>query len=190
MHIIKPDIHLNRCISHVRCLMLKKILLFIAGFIPTFQAHSNEVEVLRWFYGPQKSFAIMAPVTWKENQSNPELFNISAPNDVAGFTGSAYKFNSETNLTTFASARFSGVMEFYKPVESDIHAAIDGTEIVIRQFEGNWPGEKKVTSYIVACATSGEIYASISLTLDKSDFIKKKAVYIKMLETIRVGKST
>lgn len=177
--------------SLVRCYyMLQKLYYLALGLIFSQIAPADEIEVLKWFNGPLNSFSIMAPTTWSEVISKPELFQVLGPNDIGSLSGAAYKFNSSTNLSIFSNARFAGVMKHYKQVAADAHITADGTEIVIRQYEGTWPGESKLTSYVVACATNGEIYVSVSLTMDKSDFVKKKIVYLKIFETLRVGKST
>ncbi|GEM_PF-2206288 len=143
------------------------------------------VMEMREVFGPDATFSIMAPVDWVD-QSQAERLVINAPEGGPALVGSAWRVDEEVSLRSFAAARFAGVedMRIYDQVEKEFILAKNDS--LVREYQGRWPGDRKKTSYLVACLCAGSIRVSVTLTADQRCFQKDRPFFLKMLASARI----
>lgn len=146
-------------------------------------AKAEEI-LMREVFGQERSFSVMIPADWR-NLSEDEHFHVSASSDGPNLTGSAWRFADRTSLQDFAVARFKGAeaLSHFKPVGKEFFLE---NGAIGRHYEGIWPGERKMTSYIVVCLINGKLAANLSLMLDSRLWRKNKVFYLRMLSTLQL----
>src|SRR4051812_11586859 len=130
-----------------------------------FKRKSNQPHGMKRFRH-ENAFSLLAPSEWQQDTSG-EHFSLSAPSDAASITGSAYSKDGGS-LDDFAEHRFSSVQDFYAAVGKERRSARGGLEIIVREFEGTWPGERQPTYYVVACIQAQDIYVSLGTVTSRS----------------------
>jgi hypothetical protein len=98
----------------------------------------------------------------------------------------AYRIDRRPSLKEFSDRWFEGFdkMGVYKQVGEEHFFEDNGGGF--REFEGVWPGDTFETYDVVAYRNAGNVYACVSLTTSKNDYIKNRAFYEKMLSTFEV----
>jgi hypothetical protein len=128
------------------------------------------------------AFTLLIPASWKQNP-HPNHLSVSAPADAASVTTSAYA-KGDGSLLDFAQYRFSSVQEFYAQVGGEKRFTTNGLDIICREHEGTWPGERRPTYYVVACIGAPATYLSLSITTTRAEFIKNRKVYEDIIMSI------
>ena len=147
---------------------------------------STEAAVeMRQVFGPDAAFSIMVPMHWLD-RSQTDRLAINAPGDGPALAGSAWRMDEEVSLRQFADARFAGVkdMRLYSQVGKEYTLAENGS--LIREYQGRWQGDRKTTSYVVACLGAGSVRVSVTLTTDQRDYRKNRPFYRRMLASLQV----
>lgn len=163
--------------------MRKLFALLLTALSFNTQATEKAIQMQQQF-GPLGFFSVMVPADWVIGKG--ENFSANAPNDGPSLGGTAYRIERRPPLSEFSNARYQGVvnMGIYTQVGQERALANEGG--VVREYEGLWPGDKFVTYYVVGCKNAGEIYACLSLVTTRTDFIKNRALYEKMLSTFEI----
>ncbi len=139
---------------------------------------------MREVFGQQRTFSVMAPVHWLD-KSEEEYFHITASENGPSLTGGVWRFDQQTSLRQFADARFAGVgeLKFFKQVGKEFRLE-NGS--IAREYAGFWPGDRKMTSYIVVCSAAEGIAVNLSLSTARRDYRENRVFYRKMLASLQV----
>jgi hypothetical protein len=133
----------------------------------------------------QESISLLAPSSWKQN-SSPKFFSISAPNDAASITASAYT-KEAGNLSEFAELRFSSVHDFYVQTSDEKKLSLGSRNIVMREYEGVWPGETKPTYYVVYCVETEGVYISLAIVTTREEFALNRKSYEDIIASVKIS---
>lgn len=152
-----------------------------------FGAGKSRVKVIemREVFGPERTFSVMVPTHWL-NKSEEEYFHLSASENGPNLTGTVWRFDPQISFRQFADARFAGVaagMKFFKQVGKEFQLE-NGS--VARNYAGFWPGDRKMTSYIVVCLAAEGIAVTLSLMTARRDYRANSLFYRRLLSSLRV----
>ena len=139
-----------------------------------FKKKKDELDGMRRFRH-RDAFTLVAPAAWQQDESG-EHFSLVAPGDAVSITGSAYA-KEDGSLEDFAAYRFSSVQDFYAQIGDERSYAAGGRSIIVREFEGTWPGESQPTYYVVACIETQGIYASLGFVTTRAEFAAHRKLY-------------
>lgn len=170
--------------------MIGVLTLMVIGFraLLTFllgtRKSKDKVIEMREVFGQQRTFSVMAPVHWLD-RSDEEYFHISASENGPSLTGGAWRYDQQTSLRQFADARFAGVdgMKFFNQVGKEFQLE-NGS--IVREYAGFWPGDRKMTSYIVVCSAAEGIAVNLSLSTARRDYRANRFFYRRLLSSLRI----
>ena len=161
------------------------IALLVALFSFLGCSKSEEVPIAAVTKFQHSAFSLLAPSSWTRN-ANSEVFSISAPQDAASVTATAYS-KQDGSLDDFAANRFSSVQDFYSQIGVEVRTASGSIERIVRQYEGTWPGETQPTFYVVACIQLPGVYVSLGITTTRAEFERNRKLYEDIIQSVASG---
>ena len=130
-------------------------------------------------------FSLEAPENWRQNESPNNLLSITAPSDAASVTAASYEKEGAT-LSEFAQMRFSAVHECFAPIDDARQRESNGLQMVVREYEGLWPGNRKPNSYLVACIQlSSSVFVSLAITTRPKELKKNRKIFDDIINSVR-----
>jgi hypothetical protein len=159
---------------------VRQVIGALAGATPT----QKRVE-LREFLGPDAAFSIMAPTNWLD-ASKTDRLAINAPDDGPALSGSAWLVSQEVTQRQFADARFEAVKEMHLYSQVGDEYSITDNGSLVREYQGRWPGDRKMTSYVVICLCAGSAGVAVTLTSDLRDYRKNRSFYRAIFASLQV----
>ncbi len=140
----------------------------------------KKVAEMKRFFAPGGEFSVMAPANWI---AAADQFNVTAPNNGPSLSGMVYRTDRRPSLKGFSDSWFEGVNKM--GIYTQVGAAENGSG-VFREYEGVWPGDTFITYNAVAFRNVGRNYACVQLVTSKSDYIKNRSFYEKLLSTFEM----
>src|SRR5262245_16529184 len=132
-------------------------------------------------------FSLAVPANWNQNESKNNFLSITAPLDAATVTASSYKKEGAT-LSEFARLRYLAVHECFSAVGEEQRRWSNGFEILLREYEGIWPGNRRTTLYRVGCAQLTEtVFVSLTITTTPKEFKRNRKIYEYIVNSIEVS---
>jgi hypothetical protein len=150
-----------------------------------FKHKQRTVEFKRFYHWD--AFSVAAPAEWNQNESKNNFLSITAPFDAATVTASSYNKEGAT-LSEFARLRYSAVHKCFSPIREEQRRRSNGFEILLREYEGIWPGNRSTTLYLVACVQLTErVFVSLTITTTPKEFKKNRKIYEDIVNSIQVS---
>lgn len=164
-------------------MIMRKFLAALLSALGFGAGAEKKVAEMTRFFAPRGEFSVMAPANWV---AAADRFNVTAPNNGPSLSGMVYRVDRRPGLKEFADSWFEGVnkMGIYKQVGED--RATENASGVFREYEGVWPSDTFVTYNVVAFRNAGRNYACVQLVTSKSDYIKNRSFYEKLLSTFEM----
>ncbi len=147
-------------------------------------AFYDDATKLKRCEGPGQVFSIEVPCTWND-MSTADRLNICAPDNGPAFTGTVYSTGHPTTPREAADLRFSAVekdMVFLQQIGSEKALGDNG---FLRHYEGYWPGEKTLTTYVVACKTNTQFIVSLTLVTNPEEYKANRSFYLKTFDGVQ-----
>src|SRR4051794_27684549 len=122
------------------------------------------VKLKTFYYGDV--FSLDAPELWHQNESENNFLSVTAPFDAASITASSFEKEGEAGtFSEFALMRFAAVHDCFSPTRAAQERESNGMGIVIREYEGIWPGNRSPNSYVVACVQlTTSVFVSLTIS--------------------------
>ncbi len=131
-------------------------------------------------------FSVEAPELWHQNESENNCLSISAPLDAASITASSFEKEGAATLPEFAQMRFSAVHECFAPIGEAQQRECNGSRMVIREYEGVWPGNRTPNSYLVACIQlTPSVFVSLTITTRPKELETNRKTYDAIINSVR-----
>jgi len=143
------------------------------------------VKLKRFYYGDV--FSVEAPELWHQGESENNFLSITAPLDAASVTASSCeKGEGAVSLSEFAQMRFSAVHECFAPTGEAQQRECNGLRIIVREYEGIWPGNRTPNSYLVACIQlTASIFVSLTITTRPQELKRNRETYDDIINSVR-----
>jgi hypothetical protein len=132
-------------------------------------------------------FSVETPETWHQNESENNFLSITAPLDAASITASSCEKAGEAGtLSEFAQMRFSAVPECFAPTGDAQQRHSNGMQMIVREYEGIWPGNRKPSSYLVACIQlTATVFVSLTITTRPKELKRNRKSYNDIIHSVR-----
>jgi hypothetical protein len=132
-------------------------------------------------------FSVEAPELWHQNESEDNFLSITAPRDAASLTtSSCEKEAGAGSLSEFAQMRFSAVHECFAPTGEAQPRESNGLRIIVREYEGIWPGNRTPNSYLVACIQlTASVFVSLTITTRPQELKRNRKTYDDIINSVR-----
>jgi len=132
-------------------------------------------------------FSVAVPADWNQNESKNNFLSITAPLDAATVTASSYT-KEAAPLSEFARLRYSAVHECFSPIGEEQRRRSNGFEILWREYEGIWPGNRSATLYLVECVQLTEsVFVSLTITTTPKELKKNRKIYEDIVNSIQAS---
>ena len=141
------------------------------------------VKLKKFYHGDV--FSIDAPAAWLQNASENNCLSVSAPFDAAAITGSSFQKEGGT-LSEFARMRFSAVHECFTAIGPEQHRESNGLQMVLREYEGIWPGNRRTNLYLVAgIQLTEDVFVSLTITTTRKEYTKNRNICDEIINSVR-----
>jgi hypothetical protein len=132
-------------------------------------------------------FSVETPETWHQNESENNFLSITGPLDAASITASSCEKDGKAGtLSEFAQMRFSAVHECFVPTGDAQQRESAGLQMILREYEGIWPGKRKPNSYLVACIQlTASVFVSLTITTRPQELKRNRKTYDDIINSVR-----
>lgn len=132
-------------------------------------------------------FSLEAPELWHQNESENNFLSITAPLDAASITASSCeKEGGAGSLSEFAQMRFSAVHECFASKGEAQQRVSNGLRMIVREYEGIWPGNRTPNSYLVACIQlTASVFVSLTITTRPRELKRNRKTYDDLINSVR-----
>jgi hypothetical protein len=128
------------------------------------------------------AFTLTVPEVWTDKRF-PDYLEFSTPSG-AVISATAYH-RGRGKLARFAALRFGALQGFCPHASRPRRFRSRQARIILRHFTGTWPGEKRPTCLVVACAQAGDSFVSMTITTTLSDWTRHHRTYEQVIRSLQ-----